>query len=112
MYSIEVRESGEGLLVELWGEWDIFSLGELERMLTDVSLRRGWYLVDLSGVSFLDLQSARELAVHSLLYRHNLKLRNPSSQVMATLAALGLEGRLDFSSDIGRDGPRIFSEVS
>ena len=109
MYGIEVRESGEGLLVELWGELDIFSLGELERMLTDVSSRRGWTLVDLSGISFLDLQSARELVVRSLLYRHNLKLRNPSSQVMATL---GLEGRLDLSSDTDRDGPRIFSEVS
>jgi hypothetical protein len=41
LYGIEVRESGEGLLVELWGEWDIFSLGELEGMLTDVSSRRG-----------------------------------------------------------------------
>lgn len=112
MYGIEVRESGEGLLVELWGEWDIFSLGELEGMLTDVSSRRGRSLVDLSGISFLDLQSARELAAHSLLYRHNLKLRNPSSQAMATLVALGLEGRLDFSSDVDRDGPWIFSEIS
>jgi anti-anti-sigma regulatory factor len=102
LYGIEVRESGEGLLVELWGELDIFSLGELERMLTDVSSRRGWTLVDLSGISFLDLQSARELVVRSLLYRHNLKLGNPSSQVMATLGALGLEGLLDFSSHTGR----------
>jgi hypothetical protein len=102
LYGIEVRESGGGLLVELWGELDIFSLGELERMLTDVSSRRGWTLVDLSGISFLALQSARELVVRSLLYRHNLKLGNPSSQVMATLGALGLEGLLDFPSPTGR----------
>ena len=44
MYTIEVRESGEGLLVELWGEWDIYNLGDLERMLTDVSSHRGWSL--------------------------------------------------------------------
>jgi anti-anti-sigma regulatory factor len=112
LYGIEVRESGEGLLVELWGELDIFSLGDLERMLTDVSTQEGPTLVDLSGISFLDLQSARELAVRSLLYRHTLKLRNPSSQVMATLEALGLECRLDRSPDTGRGGPRIFSEVS
>jgi len=112
LYGIEARESGEGLLVELWGEWDISSLGVLERMLTDVSSRRGPTLVDLSGISFLDLQSARELVIGSLLYRHNLTLRNPSSQVMATLGAFGLEGRLDFSSDTDRDGPRIFSGVS
>ena len=55
MYAFEFRESGEGLLVELWGEWDIFSLGELEKMLTDVSSRPGSTLMDLSGISFLDL---------------------------------------------------------
>ncbi len=105
MYGIEVRESGE----RLWGEWDIFSLGALERMLSHVSSRRDPALVALSGISFLDLPSARELVVRSLLYRHNLKLRNPSSQVMATL---GLEGRLDFSSDTDRGGPRIFCGIS
>ena len=109
MYAFEFRESGEGLLVELWGEWDIFSLGELEKMLTDVSSRPGSTLMDLSGISFLDLQSARELALRSLLYKQELKLCNSSSQVMATL---GLEDRLEFSSQTGRDGPRIFSEVS
>jgi anti-anti-sigma regulatory factor len=112
LYAFEFRESGEGLLVELWGEWDIFSLGELEKMLTDVSSRPGSTLMDLSGISFLDLQSARELALRSLLYKQELKLCNPSSQVMATLEALGLEDRLEFSSQTGREGPRIISEVS
>ena len=107
-----MRESGEGLLVQLWGEWDIFNLGELKRMLTDFSSRRGSTLVDLSGISFLDLRSARELVVRSSSYRQELKLRNPSSQVVATLAALGLGGRLDVPPGMGRDGPKIFSEVS
>ncbi|MDQ3864535.1 MAG: STAS domain-containing protein [Actinomycetota bacterium] len=110
MYGIDVRESGAGLLVELWGELDIFSIGELKRMLADVSSHRGPVLVDLSGISFLDLRSARELAVRSLLYGHHLTLRNPSPQVMATFGTLGLEGWLQ--PDTGRGGPRVFSRVS
>jgi anti-anti-sigma factor len=113
LYGIEVRESGARLLVELWGELDIFSIGELKRTLTDVSSYRGPILVDLSGISFLDLQSARELAIRSLLYyEHRLTLLNPSPQVMATVEALGLEGRIDLLSDTGRGGPQIFSRVS
>lgn len=112
MYGIEVRESGVGLVVELWGEFDIFCIGELTRMLCDVSSRRRPTLVDLSGIAFLDLQSAREIAVRSLLYTHHLTFRNPSPQVMATVGALGLEGWLNLLPDTGRDGPQIFSGVS
>ena len=112
MYGIEVRESGARLLVELWGELDIFSIGELKRTLTDVLSYRGPILLDLSGISFLDLQSARELAVRSLLYEHRLTLLNPSPQVMASFEALGLEGRIKLLPDTGRGGPQIFSRVS
>ena len=102
MHGIEVRKSDAGPLVELWGELDIFCIEELKGMLTDVLSRRSSVVVDLSGVSFLDLQSARELAVHSLLYKHHLALRNPSPQVIATFGALGLEGWLDHLPDTGR----------
>ena len=112
MYGIEVRESGVGLVVELWGEFDIFSIAELKKMLCDVSSRRRPTLVDLSGIAFLDLQSARELAVRSLLYAHHLTFRNPSPQVMATVGALGLEGWLNLLPDTGRGEPRVFSGVS
>lgn len=112
MYGIEVRESGAGLVVELWGEFDIFCLGELKRMLADVSSRRTPTLVDLSGIAFLDLQSARELAVRSLLNAQHLTFRDPSPQVMATVVALDLEGWLNLLPDTGRDGPQVFSEVS
>jgi anti-anti-sigma factor len=112
LYGIEVRESGARLLVKLWGELDVFSIEELKRTLTDVSSYWGPILVDLSGISFLDLQSARELAVRSLLYEHRLTLLNPSPQVMATVEALGLEGRINLLSDTGRGGPQIFSRVS
>ena len=112
MYGIEVRESGVGLVVELWGEFDIFCIGELKRMLCDVSSRGRPILMDLSGIAFLDLQSARELAVRSLLYTKHLTFRNPSPQVLATVGALGLEGWLNLLPDTGRDGPQVFSGVS
>jgi anti-anti-sigma regulatory factor len=92
LYGIEVRESGAGLLVELWGEFDVFCIGELERALKDASSRRGPALVDLSGITFLDLRSARELAVRSMLRARHPTFLNPSPQVTATMAALGLEG--------------------
>jgi anti-anti-sigma factor len=97
-----VRKSDAGPLVELWGELDIFCIEELKGVLTDVLSRRSPVVVDLSGVSFLDLQSARELAVRSLLYKPHLALRNPSPQVIATFGALGLEGWLDHLPDTGR----------
>jgi anti-anti-sigma regulatory factor len=112
LYGIEVRESGVGLVVELWGEFDIFCIAELKRMLIEVSSRRRPTLVDLSGISFLDLQSARELAVRSLLYARHLTFRNPSPQVMATVGALGLEGWLNLLPDTGRGEPQVFSGVS
>ena len=112
MYGIEVRESGAGLVVELWGEFDIFCIAELKRMLCDVSSRRRPTLVDLSGIAFLDLQSARELAVRSLLYAHYLTFRNPSPQVMATVGALGLEGWLNLLPDTGRGELQVFSGIS
>jgi hypothetical protein len=112
LYGIEVRESGAGLVVELWGEFDIFCIAELKRVLGDVSSRRRPTLVDLSGIAFLDLQSARELAVRSLLYARHLTFRNPSAQVMATVGALGLEGWLNLPSGTGYDEPQVFSGVS
>jgi anti-anti-sigma regulatory factor len=85
---------------------------ELKWVLTDVSSRPGPILIDLFGVSFLDLQSAREIAFRSLLYKHHLTLCKSSPQVIATVRALGLERWLDLLPDTGRDGPQVFSGVS
>lgn len=110
MYGIEFQESDA--VVELWGEFDVFSLRELREALGEVSALSRPTLVDLSGVTFLDLQSARELAVQSLLYAHQLAFRNPSAQVMATVEVLGLEGWFNLPPGVGRDEPPVFSEVS
>ena len=61
-----------------WGEFDLFSLGDLYRTLNGVLDLRKKILVDLSGITFLDLASTRELAVHAQLYADHLTLHNPS----------------------------------
>src|SRR5215211_1062472 len=72
-----------------------------------IDLRRPTF-VDLSGISFLDLQSARELAVRAQLYAHHLFLRNPSPQVTASLQAFGLWVWVH----PGREEPPVLSEPS
>jgi hypothetical protein len=112
LYGIEVRESGAGVLVELWGEFDLFSLRDLRKKLKGVlDLRRPTF-VDLSGITFLDLESARELAVSSQLYAHHLSLRNPSPQVTASVGAFRLGGWLRFYSGTDHEEPPVFSETS
>ena len=112
LYGIEVRESGAGVLVELWGEFDLFSLSELRGKLNGVLDLHRTTLVDLSGITFLDLVSARELAVRSQLYAHHLTLRNPSSQVRASLEAFGLWSWVPFHPGAGHEEPPVVSEAS
>jgi anti-anti-sigma regulatory factor len=112
LYGIEVRESEVGLLVGLWGEFDVFCIEELTITLDDATLYRGPVLVDLSDVTFLDLRSARELAVRSMLIPNCPTFVDPSPQVMATMSALGLEGWPDALPGVGRGGPQVFSGVS
>ncbi len=112
MYGIELRESGTGVVVELWGEFDIFSLRDLREALNEVLTLRRPALVDLSGITFLDLQSAREFAVRSLLYAGHLSFAGPSPEALASIKALGLEGWVRIEPRAGHDGPAVFSEVS
>jgi anti-anti-sigma regulatory factor len=111
LYGIELRESGTGMVVELWGEFDIFSLLDLREALGKVSKLRRPTLVDLSGITFLDLQSAREFAVRSLLYARHLSFTNPSAEALASIKALGLEGWIYLSADAHRGGPPVFLEA-
>ena len=111
MFGIELRESGTGMVVELWGEFDIFSLLDLREALGKVSKLRRPTLVDLSGITFLDLQSAREFAVRSLLYARHLSFTNPSAEALASIKALGLEGWIYLSADAYRGGPPVFLEA-
>lgn len=100
MHVIEVREWGEGgVLVELRGEFDRNNLKDLRQLLDSVVALRRPTMVDLSGVTFLDVGATRELTIRSRLYAHHLAFRNPSPQVCASVAACGFDEWFDFRSD-------------
>ena len=109
MYGIQVEESGVGISVGMRGEFDLFSLPKLRETLDDVATFGRPAVVDLSGVTFLDLQSARELVVRSLIQAHQLAFQNPSPGVLASLRALGMEERA--RAWIDREEPQVFSEA-
>jgi hypothetical protein len=67
--------------------------------------------VDLLGITFLDLQSAREFAVRSLLYARHPSFANPSARALASIKALGLEGWIHFNPKAYCAGPPVYSEV-
>lgn len=112
MYGIEVRESGTGMKVELWGEFDLFSLSNLRGALNGVLTLQRPTLVDLSGITFLDLESARELAVRAQLYARHLTLHNPSPQVAASVEAFGLGNWMRFCFSADREEPPLVSGAS
>ncbi|MDQ4063006.1 MAG: STAS domain-containing protein [Actinomycetota bacterium] len=112
MYSIEVRERDEeNMLVELWGEFDRHALEELRETLDGVVARRRPTMVDLSGVTFLDIGATREMTIRSRLYAHHLTLTNPSWQVRRSVAACGVEDWFGFSVG-AEDSPEPPATVS
>lgn len=95
-----MRERGEeGVLVELSGEFDQHNLEELRETLGEVVALRRPTVLDLSGVTFLDIGATRELTIRSRLYAHHLTLSNPSWQVWKSVAACGFEEWFDFHAD-------------
>lgn len=78
------------MLVHLRGELDLFSLGRVRDALDAAKLGDHHASVDLSGVTFMDLQVARELAVRSQVDARNLAFVRPSPQATASIEALGL----------------------
>ena len=95
----------------MWGEFDASSLPSLREALDGASASGGPAAVDLSGITFLDLQSARELVVRSLIQAHQLVFENPSPGVLASVRALGLEDRTRAWNDPDREEPPVFSEA-
>lgn len=109
MYGIEAERSGAGMVLRVWGEFDAFSLPGLRAALDDACALGGPVVADLSGVVFLDLPSARELVVRSMIQGHQLCFENPSPGVLASVRALGLARRPDDGPD--REEPQVFSEA-
>lgn len=99
------RRDGEerNVLVELSGEFDLHDLEDLRDALSGAASSRRVAVVDLSGVTFLDVESTRELAVSSQLHGHQLVLRSPSTAVHASVAACGLESWFDFRYETAAD---------
>ena len=112
MYGIEVRKSGANMLVELWGEFDLFSLTDLRETLNGLLALCRRTLVDLSGITFLDLDSARELALRSHLYAYYLTLHDPSPQVTASVRTFGLWSWIRFHPGADHQEPPAVSEAS
>ncbi len=109
MHGIQAEDFGAGVTVGMRGEFDAYSLPDLRETLDHVCAFGKPVVVDLSGVTFLDLQSARELVVRSLIQAHQLAFENPSSGVLASIRALGIDGRSRIHT--GREEPPVFSEA-
>jgi len=111
LHAIELTESdGDGTLLELRGDLDGFSLPELSAALDRVAGLRRSALIDLSGVTFLDVQSARELTRRSWLYGHHVALVNPSWQVLASVGACGMGDWARFGTGHNRPEVAAFPE--
>ncbi|CAN5595612.1 hypothetical protein BH24ACT18_BH24ACT18_12650 [soil metagenome] len=109
MHGIQAEDFGAGVTVGMRGEFDAYSLPDLRETLDHVCAFGKPVVVDLSGVTFLDLQSARELVVRSVIQAHQLAFENPSSGVLASIRALGIDGRSRIHT--GREEPPVFSEA-
>ena len=109
MHGIEAVDHGAKVTIGMRGEFDAYSLPDLREALDHVCALGKPVVVDLSGVTFLDLRSARELVVRSLIQAHHLAFENPSPGVLATIRALGMDGRTRIHS--GHEEPPVFSEA-
>ena len=107
MHGIQAVDYGAGVSVGMRDEFDAYSLPDLRETLDRVCAFGKPVVVDLSGVTFLDLQSARELVVRSLIQAHQPAFENPSSSVLASMRALGIDYRARIYG--GREEPPVFS---
>lgn len=98
-YEIETRQSADGgLVVELRGEFDLHSLDELKRCLMVAVGFRCAVVVDLSGVTFADVSTLRELAAYGHLYSHHLTLCDPSPMLLRSVGVCGIPDWFEFGS--------------
>lgn len=109
MYGIHAEESGPGVRVGMRGEFDVFSLPEMRGTLDGACASGKPVVVDLSGVTFLDLQSTREIVVRAMMQSHLLHFENPSRGVLASVRALGTDAPSRIRT--GREDFPVFSEA-
>ena len=91
MYSSEFSQNG-GIVtrISLVGEFDLSRREELRKTLSEACTPEGTVMVDLSEVTFMDLESVRELAFRCRMSPGNICLVNSSWEASASIAASGL----------------------
>ena len=109
MHGIQAVDYGAWVTIGMRGEFDAYSLPDLRETLDRVCAFGKPVVVDLSGVTVLDLRAARELVVRSLIQAHQLAFENPSSGVLASILALGIDHHARIHT--GREEPPVFSEA-
>ncbi len=85
-----------GILVELFGEFDIETKRALRETVISVARWGRPVFLDLSRITFLDSACLRELAAQHKLHASHLALCDPSYEVKLSVAACNLEGCIDF----------------
>lgn len=111
MHGIEISQrDGDIGWISLSGEFDVSRLQELRSTLKAAVASQVETIVDLSEVTFLDLDSVRELVFHCGLSPEGVALVNPSWQVVASVEACGLEDWIRFGGSEPR--PALFSRAS
>jgi anti-anti-sigma regulatory factor len=86
---VDVTKDVTQISAALAGQFDAYDLEPLCEVLDVLLHSRETACVDLSGVTFLDVRCARELATRSLLCGGRLTLRNPSWQAASSFRACG-----------------------
>jgi anti-anti-sigma regulatory factor len=108
LYGIPEEEVGPGVRVGMSGEFDAYSLPEMRGTLDKACASGKPVVVDPSGVTFPDLQSARELVVRAVM-QARLTFENLSRAVLASVGALGMD--TGSRIHVGQEDPPIFSEA-
>ena len=85
-----LADKEQGLLVELAGEFDLQDLENLEEALDMALSLRDRVLIDLSGVTFMDLLCVRELVGRQQSTGELIVLNEPYWQARSSLPACGL----------------------
>lgn len=98
-YEIKLGTSRTGeRVIQLHGEFDLLALRELSETIEREAGQGHATVVDLSGVSFADLRTLRELS-EALLSYPELSLRNPSWQVLHGVRSCCLGERIWFEEE-------------
>lgn len=92
-------ESG-GSWARLRGELDVHDLDALGTLLRAAAQSDCPIFVDLSGVTFLDVGCATELALSHLRSPDLLVMCGPSWQAAASFTACGFAGRIEFRARV------------